>query len=144
MDDIKDDKKEAKTVNFHQMELDDRILKVSSTYPTTKLSVTKYFPGDCQAGLVVTDSNPRESDSSDAGSEGCADSSSDWFWKNRVILNPNHSENPQLEGFGQGTEDNGVDTRAKQGALPSNPQGHRGVDNQVQQDRAMRGSLIQS
>lgn len=28
MEDTKDDKKEVKTLNFHQMELDDRILKV--------------------------------------------------------------------------------------------------------------------
>lgn len=28
MEDIKDDKKDNKTINFHQMELDDRILKV--------------------------------------------------------------------------------------------------------------------
>lgn len=29
IEDSKDDKKEAKTLNFHQMELDDRILKVN-------------------------------------------------------------------------------------------------------------------
>jgi hypothetical protein len=29
MEDSTDDKKEAKTLNFHQMELDDRILKVN-------------------------------------------------------------------------------------------------------------------
>lgn len=29
MEDSKDDKKEVKTLNFHQMELDDRILKVN-------------------------------------------------------------------------------------------------------------------
>lgn len=28
MEDLKEDKKEAKSLNFHQMELDDRILKV--------------------------------------------------------------------------------------------------------------------
>ena len=30
MEDLKDDKKEEKTLNFHQMELDDRILKVNT------------------------------------------------------------------------------------------------------------------
>lgn len=32
MDELKDDKKDSKTLNFHQMELDDRILKVKTKH----------------------------------------------------------------------------------------------------------------
>jgi hypothetical protein len=32
IEDKKDDKKEVKVVNFHQMELDDRILKVNNQF----------------------------------------------------------------------------------------------------------------
>lgn len=65
MEDNKDDKKEAKTVNFHQMELDDRILKVNrGNFQKIINSKLKIFLGDCKARLDQSDDDSRESNSS--------------------------------------------------------------------------------
>lgn len=67
MEDNKDDKKETKTVNFHQMELDDRILKVNSRKSQKIKNVKlKIFLGDCKARLDQSDDDSRESNSADS------------------------------------------------------------------------------
>lgn len=67
MEDNKDDKKEAKTVNFHQMELDDRILKVNSGNSQEIINAElKIFLGDCKARLDQSDDDSRESNSADS------------------------------------------------------------------------------
>jgi hypothetical protein len=68
MEDTKDDNKEDKTINFHQMELDDRILKVIHEILTsTSLNFTfhfQLFAGNRQARLVVSNHDSREGHSS--------------------------------------------------------------------------------
>lgn len=67
MEDSKDDKKEAKTVNFHQMELDDRILKVNSGNSQKNINAElKIFLGDRKARLDQSDDDSRESNSADS------------------------------------------------------------------------------
>jgi hypothetical protein len=65
MEDTKDDNKEDKTINFHQMELDDRILKVKARNFDFNFvfNFQLLFPGNCQARLDISHNDSRESHS---------------------------------------------------------------------------------
>lgn len=69
MEDSKDDKKDDKVINFHQMELDDRILKVKWTniqnyYFFNQEKINK-ISGNSEAWMDHTDNDSRERDTTD-------------------------------------------------------------------------------
>lgn len=74
MEDLKEDKKEAKSLNFHQMELDDRILKVRHWKREKNLSLffkKIFILGDSKTWLDITDIDTRECYSFDAWVKRC-------------------------------------------------------------------------
>lgn len=64
------DFKEEKTLNFHQMELDDRILKVSNSRHSilsVHLQNSLIFSGNSTFGMAKSNIDPGKSDSSSSG-----------------------------------------------------------------------------
>lgn len=67
MESIKEDNKEVKAINFHQMELDDRILKVNTTLSLTKQEskYINFISGNSKTRMDYAHYDPGESDSND-------------------------------------------------------------------------------
>lgn len=64
--DEKEDKKEDKVLNFHQMELDDRILKVNMNFNVLFHFQHAFLIGDSKIGMDSTDNHTGECDSFDS------------------------------------------------------------------------------
>lgn len=148
MEDVKEDKKDDKTINFHQMELDDRILKVKlvkhQNYNLTNKNKNFKIPsGDSETRLDHTDVDSRESNSADTRIEGRPHSCPNRIRKDRFLQHADHPKDSKFEGICEGAKDDSADPGTEQGTLPADPQSRRGFDDQVQQNHSLRESVSQ-